>query len=68
MATNADEAPVRVEQHPALHPDRDGFVERDGVRVHWEVYGDGHRTTVLLLPTWSIVTSRVWKAQVPFLA
>jgi pimeloyl-ACP methyl ester carboxylesterase/predicted glycosyltransferase len=40
---------------------------RDGVPVHFDVYGEGS-TTVLLLPAWSIVDSRFWKAQVPFLA
>jgi pimeloyl-ACP methyl ester carboxylesterase len=43
-----------------------------GVRVAWERYGtarptDGQRT-ILLTPTWSIVHSRLWKAQVPYLA
>ncbi len=52
----------------ALYPDRDGYVERDGVKVFYEVFGDGHRPTVLFLPTWSIVHSRIWKMQVPFLA
>ena len=33
----------------------------------YEVYGDG-APTVMLLPTWSIVHSRVWKAQIPYLA
>ena len=60
--------PVRPEQARALEPDREGRVLRDGVGVHWEVYGDAHRPTVLFLPTWSIVTSRVWKAQVPYLS
>ena len=35
--------------------------------LHFDVYGDGP-VTVLLLPTWSLVDSRIWKAQVPFLA
>ena len=35
--------------------------------MHYDVYGDGP-VTVLLLPTWSIVDSRFWKAQVPFLS
>jgi pimeloyl-ACP methyl ester carboxylesterase/predicted glycosyltransferase len=62
-------APSRgTEQRPALVPDRDGFVQRDGVRVHWEVYGEEHRATVLLLPTWVIVTARIWKAQLSYLA
>src|SRR5947207_10540443 len=51
----------------ARYPDADGYVERDGVRVFYEVYGTG-APTVLLLPTWSIVHSRVWKMQVPYLA
>lgn len=42
---------------------------RDGVRLQYEVFGDEHAPrTVLCLPTWSLVHSRVWKMQVPFLA
>jgi pimeloyl-ACP methyl ester carboxylesterase/predicted glycosyltransferase len=52
---------------PAREPDESGFVERGGVRVWWESYGAG-RPAVLLLPTWSIVHSRHWKAQIPYLA
>ena len=49
-------------------PDRSGtVVAPDGVEIAWEVFGDGP-TTVLLMPTWSIIHSRFWKAQVPFLA
>jgi pimeloyl-ACP methyl ester carboxylesterase len=51
----------------ARDPDTSGFIERDGVAVHYEVFGDG-APTVMMLPTWSIVHSRVWKAQVPYLA
>ena len=51
----------------ARYPDQEGFVERDGVRIFYEVFGTGE-PTVLLLPTWSIVHSRIWKAQVPYLA
>jgi pimeloyl-ACP methyl ester carboxylesterase/predicted glycosyltransferase len=51
----------------ACQPIRDGFVERDGVKVHYEVFGEGE-PTVMLLPTWSIVHSRFWKMQVPDLA
>src|SRR5581483_8424109 len=40
---------------------------RDGVRVFWECYGGGE-PTVLLLPSWSIVTSRHWKFQISYLA
>ena len=55
------------EQSRARYPDSEGYVERDGVRVFYEVYGEGD-STILLLPTWSIVHSRLWKAQIPYLA
>src|SRR6267378_4294268 len=58
---------VGSEQTRARYPDSAGYVERDGVRVHYEVFGSGE-PTVLLLPTWSIVHSRIWKMQVPYLA
>ena len=55
------------EQTRALYPDESGYVERDGVRVYWERYGD-RGPDVLLLPTWSLVHSRHWKMQIPYLA
>jgi pimeloyl-ACP methyl ester carboxylesterase/predicted glycosyltransferase len=55
------------EQTRARYPDEEGYVERDGVRIFYEVYGSGD-PTVLLLPTWSIIHSRHWKAQIPYLA
>jgi pimeloyl-ACP methyl ester carboxylesterase len=58
---------VGSEQTRARDPDSEGYVERDGVRTFYEVYGAGE-PTVVLLPTWSIVHSRVWKMQVPYLA
>ena len=51
----------------ALAPDESGYVECDGVRVWWERFGDGS-PTLLFMPTWSIVHSRCWKAQVPYFA
>src|SRR5215470_2142040 len=51
----------------ARYPDQEGFVEREDVRIFYEVFGTGE-PTVLLLPTWSILHSRLWKAQVPYLA
>jgi pimeloyl-ACP methyl ester carboxylesterase len=54
------------EQTRARYPDQEGFIERDGVRVLWERYGDGE-PTILLPPTWEIVHSRFWKAQIPHL-
>ena len=55
------------EQTRARYPDETGYVERDGVSVFWERYGDGE-PTVLFLPTWSIIHSRCWKAQIPYFA
>ena len=55
------------EQTRARYPDSTGYVERDGVRLYYEVYGSGEQT-VFLLPTWSIVHSRHWKMQIPYLA
>lgn len=47
-------------------PDREGYVERDGVRVKYEVHGDGD-TTIVLMPGWGLPL-RAWKAQIPYLA
>jgi pimeloyl-ACP methyl ester carboxylesterase/predicted glycosyltransferase len=55
------------EQSRAMYPDSSGYIKRDGVRVHYEVYGSGE-PTVFLLPTWSIIHSRHWKMQIPYLA
>jgi pimeloyl-ACP methyl ester carboxylesterase/predicted glycosyltransferase len=46
-------------------PDRNGYVEREGARLYYEVYGDGPQSMVFL-PPWSIVHSRVYKAQLPY--
>jgi len=51
----------------AREPDSDGFVERDGVKIHYDVYGEG-QPTFLLLPTWTVIHRRFWKLQVPYLA
>jgi pimeloyl-ACP methyl ester carboxylesterase len=55
------------EQTRARYPGEEGYVERDGVRTYYEVYGTGS-PTILLLPTWTIFHSRVWKGQIPYLA
>ena len=60
--------PMAQEPGRARDPDVQGFVERDGVRVFYEVFGQEHSPTVLLMPTWSIVHSRFWKAQVGYLS
>ncbi len=61
------ERPTAHEQTRARYPDESGYVERDGVKLYYEVYGSGE-PTVFLLPTWSIIHSRHWKMQIPYLA
>jgi pimeloyl-ACP methyl ester carboxylesterase/predicted glycosyltransferase len=51
----------------AREPDHDGAIERDGVRVGYEVFGEGE-PTIVLLTSWAIVHARQWKMQVPYLA
>ena len=55
------------EQSRARYPDEEGYVERDGVRVFYEVYGDAP-TTFMLFPTSPISHSRMWKGQIPYLS
>jgi pimeloyl-ACP methyl ester carboxylesterase/predicted glycosyltransferase len=59
-----------VSESRAVEPREIGSVTRDGVSVSYAVYGiDGPGvTTVLLMPTWSVVHSRFWKAQVGYLS
>ena len=51
----------------ARYPDAEGFIERDGVKIGYEVFGAGE-PTILLLTSWAIVHARQWKFQVPYLA
>ena len=46
------------EQTRARYPDEEGFVERDGVRVFYEVYGSGE-PTILFVPPWGLVHSKI---------
>jgi len=56
-----------AEQSRARYPDAEGFVERDGEQLFYEIYGEGE-DTVFLLPTWSLFHSRHWKMQIAYLA
>ena len=67
MTVSTAAAVVPGEQSRARHPDQTGFVQIEGGRIFWERHGDGDRT-ILLLPTWQIVHSRIWKGQIPYLA
>ena len=65
-----------LESGRARVPDRTGTVVRDGVQLAYDLYeplegdgvGQGDGPTILLMPTWSIIRSRFWKAQVPYLS
>jgi pimeloyl-ACP methyl ester carboxylesterase len=47
----------------AIEPDESGSVRG----IYWERFGDGE-PTVLFVPPWAIVHSRIWKMQVPYFA
>jgi pimeloyl-ACP methyl ester carboxylesterase len=47
----------------AAQPDETGTVRG----IYWERFGDGE-PTVLFVPAWAIVHSRIWKMQVPYFA
>lgn len=51
----------------ARYPDVEGFVERGGLKIGYEVYGEGD-PAVVFVPIDPIVQSRAWKAQVPYFA
>jgi pimeloyl-ACP methyl ester carboxylesterase len=54
-------------QMRAREPDIEGFLDRDGIKVGYAIYGDGP-ITVVFAPAWLPVDSRLWKAQVPYLS
>lgn len=65
VTVRAPEATTRrVEQMRACYPHRSDFVERDGGRIGFEVYGAGD-PPIVFVPPWQIVHSRAYKAQIP---
>jgi pimeloyl-ACP methyl ester carboxylesterase len=46
-------------------PRTHGHIERAGVKIYYEIYGDAPETLVFV-PPWSIVHSRIYKAQLPY--
>src|SRR6478609_8252245 len=62
-----DNRSMRRPQRRAVLPDRSGFAERGDVRLAFEAFDRGAafiRPPVLLLPTWQIIASQLWKCQV----
>src|SRR5687768_13016382 len=51
----------------ARDPDRAGALAVDGVTVTWEAFGESG-PAIVLMPTWCVVHSRIWKFQVPYLS
>jgi len=51
----------------ARYPDTEGFVERNGARIFYEVY-ENEGPTILLAQTWQTAYSRLWKNQIPYLS
>jgi pimeloyl-ACP methyl ester carboxylesterase/predicted glycosyltransferase len=51
----------------AREPDQVGLVAQGGVRIAYESFGEG-KSTILFLPSWTLVQQRQWKAQVPYFA
>jgi pimeloyl-ACP methyl ester carboxylesterase len=64
---NAVAVKPEIDASRAGHPDETGYAERDGVKLYWELQGDGDPTHLFLCP-WSISHSRMWKAQVAYLS
>ena len=46
-------------------PHTEGRIDRDGVKIHYEVYGEGEHT-ILFIPTWCMYHSRIYKSQIPY--
>jgi pimeloyl-ACP methyl ester carboxylesterase/predicted glycosyltransferase len=51
----------------AGRPTRTGVIDRNGVDIYYEVHGAGE-TTLLMLPPSPITHSKIFKAQIPYLA
>jgi pimeloyl-ACP methyl ester carboxylesterase len=52
----------------AIQPVDSSIVTIERFQVAYEAFGNPARPAVLLLPSWQIVHSRIWKMQVPYLA
>jgi len=46
-------------------PHTEDVIDRNGVKLHYEIYGEGEHT-IAFVPAWSIVHSRIYKAQIPY--
>ena len=67
MIRDAGSGAGEVSAMRARYPDIEDFIERDGIKVGYEVFGAG-LPAIVFTPIDGIVESRAWKAQVPYLA
>jgi pimeloyl-ACP methyl ester carboxylesterase/UDP:flavonoid glycosyltransferase YjiC (YdhE family) len=51
----------------AREPEQSGHAVNDGVRIHYEVFGSGP-VTILMMGTFPVVDGRQWKGQVHYLS
>lgn len=49
----------------ATLPQTEGVATNGDAKLHYEIYGKGTQT-IVFLPTWAIIHSRGWKAQIPY--
>ena len=52
----------------AVTPDIEGFVERDGAKIAYQVFENPGKPTVFLGASWMVVDTRHWKMQIPYLS
>jgi pimeloyl-ACP methyl ester carboxylesterase/predicted glycosyltransferase len=52
----------------AVHPNEAGALSVAGFQISYGVFGDACSPPVMLLPSWQIAPSRIWKMQIPHLA
>ena len=50
----------------AAYPALEGKIDRDGIKIHYEVFGDGEHTILFVVPWWPLIDSRCYKAQIPY--
>ncbi|PHS27282.1 MAG: alpha/beta hydrolase [Robiginitomaculum sp.] len=50
----------------ARFPDSEGKINRDGIQLHYEVYGQGEQSILFIPPWWPMVTARCFKGQIPY--
>ncbi len=50
----------------AKFPDHEGWAKRNGISLHYEVFGQGDHTILFIPPWWPFTTLRCFKSQIPF--